>query len=33
MENDGRMILMGKLKNSEENLYQCHFAHHKFHMD
>jgi len=23
----------GKLKHSEENLCQCHFIHHKFHMN
>jgi hypothetical protein len=32
--NDGGMILTGeKPKNSKKNLSQCHFAHHKSHMD
>jgi hypothetical protein len=33
VESRGGMILMGKLKNSEKNLYQFHFFHHKSHMD
>jgi hypothetical protein len=27
--NGGIMISRGKLKNSEKNLFQCHFVHHK----
>jgi hypothetical protein len=26
-------IVKGKLNNSETNLFQCHFVHHKAHMD
>jgi hypothetical protein len=32
MESDGGMILTGE-QNPEKNLSQCHFVHHKFHMD
>jgi hypothetical protein len=33
MENDGGMIDRVKPKNSEKNLSQCHFVHHKSHID
>jgi hypothetical protein len=33
MENDGGMMLMEKLKNSEKILSQCHFVRHISHMD
>jgi hypothetical protein len=33
MERFGGMILMGKLKNPEKNLFNFHFVPHKSHMD
>jgi hypothetical protein len=33
MESHGGKILTGKLKKSKKNLSQCHFLHHKSHMD
>jgi hypothetical protein len=33
MENDGGMTLTGKIEELGENLSQCHFVHHKSHMD
>jgi hypothetical protein len=33
MENDGVMILTGETEELGENLSQCHFVHHKPHMD
>jgi hypothetical protein len=33
MEKNGGMTDRGKPKNSKKNLSQCHFAHHKSHMD
>jgi hypothetical protein len=33
MENHGGLILVGKPKNSEKSLLQCHFVHHKSYME
>jgi hypothetical protein len=33
LESDGGIILTGKLKNSDKNLSQCHYVHHRSHMD
>jgi len=33
MESHGGMILTGETKELGENPSQCHFVHHKFHMD
>jgi hypothetical protein len=33
LEGDGGMILTGETEELRENLYQCHFVHHKFHTD
>jgi hypothetical protein len=33
MESLGGMILKGKTREIEKNLFHCHFVHNKYHMD